>query len=181
MSRLTIPAREAAPAAAQPMLDSVERQLGVTPNMYRLLSSSPAVLQAVLSFSGALSKTLDLKTRERIAIATAQVNSCDYCLSAHTYLALNLAKLDQAEVALNRRGSSSDPKADAAVRFAVKVTQSRGGVTDADLQAAKAAGFSEAQILEIVAVTAENVLTNFINRVAETDIDFPAVLAAEAV
>lgn len=179
MSRLAIPAREAAPAASQPLLDAVEKQLGVVPNLFRLVANSPATLQGLLGLSGALAKTLDVKTRERIAIAVAQVNGCDYCLSAHTYLGLNLAKIDAAEIALNREGASSDPKAHAAVRFARQVTEARGKVTDADLAAVKAAGFDDAQIVEIVAVVAENVLTNLINNVARTEIDFPVVRAAE--
>ena len=179
MSRLTIPSRQASPPASQPLLDAVEKQLGVLPNLYRLVSGSPAALQGLLGLGGALAKTLDVKTRERIALAVAQFNGCDYCLSAHTYLGLNLAKIDAAEIALNREGGSSDPKASAAVRFARQVVEARGKVSDADLAAVKAAGFSDSQIVEIVAVVAENVLTNFLNNVAETDIDFPVVRAAE--
>jgi AhpD family alkylhydroperoxidase len=112
-------------------------------------------------------------------IAVAQINGCDYSLSAHTYLGLNLAKIDAAEIALNRRGASSDAKAKAAVAFAAKVRQARGVVGDADLQAVKAAGFTDAQIVEIIAVVAENVFTNPVNIVAQTDIDFPVVHASE--
>lgn len=130
--------------------------------------------------SGALAKTLDVKTRERIAIATAQVNGCDYCLSAHSYLGLNLARMSSEEIALNRKGASGDPKADAAVRFATKVAQTRGKVSAEDIAAVKGAGFSEAQVVDIVSVVAENFLTNLINNVAETDIDFPVVLTAQA-
>ena len=125
-------------------------------------------------------KALDVKTRERIALTVAQVNGCDYCLSAHTYLGLNLAKIDAAEIALNRKGGSSDAKANAAVGFAVRVTNARGNVSDADLQAVKAAGYTDAQIVEIIAVVAENVFTNFVNIVAQTEIDFPVVSAAAA-
>jgi uncharacterized peroxidase-related enzyme len=180
MSRLTIPTRDAAPAATQPLLDAVEKQLGVVPNMFRLLAQSPAVLQGYLGLNGALGKALDLKTRERIAVAVAQVNGCDYCLSAHSYVGLNLAKVPADEIARARQGSSADPKTEAALRFAVKVTEARGKVASADLAAIRAAGFSEAQILEIVAVVAENFMTNLFNNVAETDIDFPAVHAADA-
>jgi uncharacterized peroxidase-related enzyme len=162
------------------LLDAVEKQLGIVPNLFRLIALSPTILQGFLGMNGALSKSLDVKTRERIALAVAQVNGCDYCLSAHTYLGLNLAKLDGAEVALNRKGASSDAKANAAVSFAAKVTKTRGNVSDADVQAVKAAGFSEAQIVEIVAIIAENVFTNFLNNVAQTEIDFPVVKAAEA-
>lgn len=180
MSRITVPTRDAAPTASQPILDAVNKQLGVVPNLFRLAALSPAALTAMTGLSGALGKALDVKTRERIALATAQVNGCDYCLSAHTYLGLNLAKIPPEEIAMNRKGASADPKANAAVHFAAKVAQSRGKVSDADLAAVKLAGFSDAQIVEIVAIVAENFLTNLLNNVAETDIDFPVVRVAEA-
>ncbi len=180
MSRLVIPARSDLPAPSQPLLDAVEKQLGVVPNLFRLVGSSPAALEGYLSLNGALARSLDAKTRERIALAVAQANGCDYCLSAHTYLGLNLAKIDGAEIALNRAGHSGDAKADAALVFARKVLEARGRVSDGDLAAVRHAGFTDAQIVEIVAIVALNVLTNYINNVAETDIDFPVVHAAEA-
>ena len=180
MSRIAIPTRDAAPAPSQPILDAVAKQLGSVPNLFRLAALSPAALQGYAGLSNALTKALDVRTRERIAIAVAQVNGCDYCLSAHTYLGLNLAKIDAAEIALNRKGASSDPKADAAVRFAAAIVQARGHVSDADLAAVRAAGYGDAQIVEIILLAAENVLTNLLNNVAETDIDFPLVRTAEA-
>jgi uncharacterized peroxidase-related enzyme len=180
MSRIAVPSREAAPAASQPFLDAVQKQLGVVPNLFRLVALSPAALQGFLGFSGALTKALDVRTRERIAIAVAQVNGCDYCLSAHTYLGLNLAKIDNAEIALNRRGASSDPKANTAVAFARKITENRGHVAEGDVQAVRAAGYTDAQIVEIIAIVAENIFTNLINIVAETEIDFPVVRTSEA-
>jgi uncharacterized peroxidase-related enzyme len=180
VSRIAIPAREDAPEKSQPLLDAVEKQLGVVPNLFRLIGNSPAALEGYLGLNGALGRTLDAKTRERIALAIAQANGCDYCLSAHAYLGLNLAKIDDAEIALNRAGHSGDAKADAAVVFARKVLDTRGRVSDADLAAVRLAGFTEAQVIEIVAAVALNVLTNYVNNVADTDIDFPIVLAAEA-
>lgn len=180
MSRLTIPTRDESPAGSQPALDAVGKQLGVIPNLFRLLGLSPSVLEGYSALSGALGKTLDAKTRERIALAVAQSNGCDYCLSAHTYIGGTLLKLDGAELALNRRGHSGDAKANAAVAFARKVSETRGRVSDADLAEVKLAGFSDAQLVEIVANVALNVLTNFANNVAETDIDFPVVHADAA-
>ncbi len=180
MSRLTILDRDAAPEASRPVLDAVHKQLGVVPNMFRLLAASPAVLQGFTANNGALSKALDVKTRERIALAVAQANGCEYCLSAHTYLGLNLAKISPEEIDLNRRGRSADDKADAAVRFAVTVLRERGRVHETDLAAVRHAGFDDGQIIEIIAVVAENIFTNLVNVVAETDIDFPVVRAALA-
>lgn len=180
MPRLAIPARDDVPEASKPILDAVHKQLGVVPNMFRLIAQSPAALQGFAANNGALGKTLDVKTRERIALAVAQVNGCDYCLSAHSYLGLNLAKISPEEIALNRKGQSGDAKADAAVRFAAKVVRERGQVTGTDVDAVRDAGFSDAQIVEILAVTAENIFTNLLNIVAETEIDFPVVQARQA-
>lgn len=179
MSRITIPAREAVPQASKPLLDAVEKSLGSVPNLFRLIAMSPTVLESYLGQNGALAKTLDVKTRERIALAVAQVNGCDYCLSAHTYLGLNLAKLEADEIVLNRNGSSKDPKAATAVAFATKVAAERGRVGAADITELRDAGYSEGQIIEIVALVAENIFTNFLNNVAGTEIDFPVVTAED--
>ena len=132
MSRIPTPATIAeAPAKAQPLLEAVNAQLGVVPNMFRLIATSPQTLEAYLGVSGALGKgALPAATRERIALAVAEVNGCNYCLSAHTYLGKNLAKLDDAEITANRNGASNDPKADVAVRFAAKIARQRGQVSD---------------------------------------------------
>lgn len=180
MSRLPIPTLDSAPEASKPTLDAVHKQLGAVPNLFRLIGSSPVALTAFASFQGALARTLDVKTRERIALAVAQVNGCDYCLSAHTYLGLNFAKISPEEIALNRKGASGDGKANAAVRFAARVAKERGHVSDADIKAVRDAGFTDAQVVEIVALVAENSFTNYLNEVAKTDIDFPVVHAAEA-
>jgi uncharacterized peroxidase-related enzyme len=182
MARLPTPASiEASPAASQPLLQAVKKQLGVVPNMFRLVSNSPAALEGYLGLNGALAKgALEAPTRERIALAVGEINGCDYCLSAHTYLGKNLAKLSDAEISTNRDGGSTDAKADAAVRFAVKLVNTRGHVSDADVKAVKDAGYTDAQLIEIVLHVALNTLTNYVNEVAKTDIDFPVVTAKVA-
>ncbi|WP_424931825.1 carboxymuconolactone decarboxylase family protein [Amaricoccus macauensis] len=182
MSRIDLPASiDAAPEAARPLLEAVKKSLGAVPNMFRLTANSTAALEGYLGLNGALAKgSLSAPTRERIALAVAEINGCDYCLSAHSYLAKNLAKLDDAEIAANRNGGSSDPKADAAVRFAAKLVRERGQVSDADVSAVKMAGYSEGEIVEIVAHVALNTLTNYLNEAFDTPIDFPVVSARAA-
>ena len=182
MTRIAIPASiAAAPAASQPLLEAVNKQLGSVPNLFRLVATSPAALEGYLGMSGALAKgALPAQTRERIALAVAEINGCGYCLSAHTYLGKNLAKLDDAEIAANRSGASNDPKADAAVRFAAKVTTQRGHVSNEDVALVRNAGYTDAQIVEIVQHVALNTWTNYINEVAKTDIDFPVVTLRQA-
>lgn len=182
MARLPIPAAIAdAPAGSQPLLEAVKKKLGVAPNLFRLVANSPAALEGYLGLMGALEKSaIPAALQERIALAVAEGNGCNYCLSAHTYLAKNLAKLDDAEITANRHGASNDPKADAAVRFAAKVVRDRGHVADEDVRALKMAGYSDAQVIEIVLVVALNTWTNLINSVAATDIDFPVVQARKS-
>jgi len=182
MSRFPIaPTVDAAPAAAQPLLNAVNAQLGVVPNLFRLLATSPAALEGLLSLRDALGKgTLEPKTRGRLAITVAEANGCSYCLSAHAYINKNMMKMSDAEIAANRGARSEDAKADEALAFARKVVDTRGHVSDADVQAVKAAGYTDAQVIEIVLHVALNTLTNYINVVADTDIDFPVLDAAKA-
>jgi uncharacterized peroxidase-related enzyme len=182
MSRLATPANiDAAPAPARPLLQAVNQQLGSVPNLFRLAANSPAALDGYLGMSGALAKgSLPAPTRERIALAVAQINDCGYCLAAHSFLGKNLAKLSDAEIAANRRSASLDPKADAAVRFAAQVVRQRGHVADADVQAVRMAGYDDAQIVEIVQHVALNTWTNYLNSVAQTEIDFPVAQALAA-
>ena len=182
MLRIHTPATiEAAPPASQPLLNAVKQKLGIAPNVFRLVANSPAALEGYVSLLGALDKgALAAATHERIALAIAEINGCSYCLSAHTYLGKHVAKLDDAEMTANRNGASNDPKADAAVRFAVKVARERGHVSEADFRAVKQAGYDDAQIIEIVLHVALNTWTNYINEVAKTEIDFPAIAPRKA-
>jgi len=182
MSRIPLPATvQDAPGAAQANLEAVHKKLGVVPNMFRLIATSPAALEGYLAMSGALGKgAITPALAERIALAVAEVNRCGYCLSAHTYLARNLAKLDDAEITANRSGASNDPKTDAAIRFAAQVARARGHVGEDELKAVQSAGWTDAQLVEIVQHVALNVWTNYFNEVFKTEIDFPVMLPRDA-
>jgi uncharacterized peroxidase-related enzyme len=177
MSRIPIPASiETSPAASQPLLEAVRKQLGSAPNLFRIVGNSPAGLEGYLGLNGALGKgRLDVRTRNRIALTVAEENGCAYCLSAHTYLGKNVARLDDAELDANRDARSSDAKAAVALHFARQLVRTRGHVSDEDVQAVKAAGYDDAQIVEIILHVALNTLTNYINTALATDIDFPEV------
>lgn len=180
MSRISFPQTiEQAPAQAQDALKGIHAKLGVTPNLYKLLSLSPAGLEGTLALSGALSKgALEPHLRERIALAVANVNGCDYCNAAHTMIGKSL-KLSQDEIDSARDGHAPDAKVDAAVAFARKVAVNRANVGESDIAAVKHAGYTDGQIVEIVLVVAQNVLTNYVNEVFKTPVDFPATAPAK--
>ena len=179
MSRILTPATIAdTPAASQPLLEAVQKQLGSVPNLFRLTANSPASLTGYLGLSGALSKgTFPAALREKLAIAVAEANGCTYCLSAHTYLGKNVAKVADDALEAARSARSEDPKTQAALMFAVQLVRERGHVSEADLAAFLAAGWTEAQAVEVVAHVAVNTLTNYINSALGTDVDFPVVAA----
>ncbi|MEU8837075.1 carboxymuconolactone decarboxylase family protein [Streptomyces sp900116325] len=176
MSRIPLIQPETATPAAAELLNGVQKAMGVTPNMTKAMVNSPAVLKGYLAFSGALaSGELRPEVRERIALLAAQENECDYCLSAHTYIATKVTKLDQGEVEQARHGKSADPQADAALSLAAAVLRSRGDVTDGDVVAAREAGLSDAEIAEIIAAVSLSIFTNYFNKAVGTDLDWPEV------
>jgi len=169
------------PAAAEPkaksLLDGVEKSLGVTPNLFRVAAQSPAALEGLLSLSGALGHgALRPRVREAIALAVAEANACDYCLSVHTVLGRG-AGLSDAEITAAREARAEDAQSNAILRFARLLVVNRGHATDSDLDVLRQAGLSEGEIVEVVANVVVNLFTNYLNHVAGTEIDFPVVHA----
>lgn len=170
MSRIPSLTDDQASAEAAPLLKAVQAKLGMVPNMIRTIANSPAALRGYLSLSEALgSGSFNGAERETIALAVAQANACGYCLSAHTMIGKGAGLTPDAIIAA-RQGEGS-PLA----QFARAVTVSRGDLKPADLEAARAAGLGDGQIIEVIAHIALNTLTNYVNRIAQTDIDFPVV------
>ncbi len=179
MSRLQVVDPSIATGKAKDLLDAVKAKLGLVPNMTRVMANSPQVLEAYLGFSGALAGGhLDPKIREQLALATAQQNHCDYCLSAHTAIG-KMVGLKPEQIRESREGKSESPKAAAALAFAKRVLDSKGQITEADLAAVRVAGFSDGEVAEIIAHVALNVFTNYFNIATDVDIDFPKVSYSE--
>lgn len=176
MSRISAVNPETANAAQTKLFDGVQKQVGFVPNLMKTLGHSPAALEGYLSFNGALGAgVLTPQLRERIALFVAKYNDCEYCLAAHTYLGLQVAKLSASEVAAAREGHSEESQAAAALRFTRQVLENKGQVNDLALNDIRAAGFDDAAIVEIVSHVAVNILTNYTNNVAQTVVDFPAI------
>ncbi len=158
-------------------LDTVQKGMGAVPNLAKALANSPAVLKAYLALSGAVGAGIPAPVRERIALTTAEHNGCDYCLSAHTYIAANAAKLPEAEIAAAREAKSEDAGHQAVLAFTKSVLTNRGHVSDQEMEALRGAGYGDKEIVDIVVSISLNILTNYFNHVAELDIDFPVVHA----
>lgn len=171
---------EAATGKTKQIFDATQKSLGTVPNLLRVIANSPGALSAYAGFSGSLAVgALPRQTQELIAIAVANANSCDYCLSAHTVLG-GVAGLGPDALVNAQSGRSSDAKVDAALKFAVNVVKQRGLLAPAEVETLRAAGYTDAEVVEIVANVALNIFTNYFNNIAGTDIDFPLVASAKA-
>jgi uncharacterized peroxidase-related enzyme len=160
------------------ILASIKAKIGMVPNALKTMAHAPAALEGYLSLSGALSKgVLPAKVREQIALTVSQANQCEYCLSAHSVTG-KLAGLTPEQILAARKGTADDPKTQAVLQLVHDIHERRGNVTDEQLAAARKAGVNDAELAEVVGNVALMTLTNYLNQVARTDIDFPRVLAA---
>ena len=166
---------------AKALLDGVQKTLGMTPNVMRTLANSPAALEAYLSFIKALGgASLDARLREQIALTVSNANGCAYCAAAHTAIG-RMVGLDDRELAASLRASSADPKVETALRFAREIVVNLGWVKDEDVERVRDAGYTDGEIVEIIATVALTIFSNYFNHIAETEVDFPPVALDERV
>ena len=175
MNRVPLIDRSNTSADRKALLDEIHTAFGATPNMFRAVANSPAALKSMWGSFGALGGgTLGARLGEQIAVAVADRNACAYCLAAHTLLGQK-AGASAEEMAAAQRGEASDPKTQAALRFALKMVGERAQVSSADVQALRDAGFNDEGVVEIVAHVALNLFTNYVNVALAVPVDFPAV------
>lgn len=173
MARLNQVDPATAEGKTKELLDGIKKKSGMVPNILKHIAASTAALEGYLNFSGALASTgISDKLREQIALTTATVNGCDYCTAAHSAVA-KMRGLSQDEILDARRGTSADSRVAAALTFANAIVEKKGFVSDVELDKVRQAGYTDGEIVEIVAVVSLNIFTNYINHVVETEIDFP--------
>ncbi|MBX7221963.1 MAG: carboxymuconolactone decarboxylase family protein [Blastocatellia bacterium] len=166
---------QATTGKAKNLLDAVKTKLGIVPNMMRTMAHGPAALEGYLNFSGALATgTLSPKVREQIALAVAEANYCEYCLSAHTAIG-KMVGLTDTEILSSRTATVVDPKTQAILKLAFAIVRNRGEVSQAEIEAVRQNGVTNEEITEVIANVALNIFTNYFNHIARTEVDFPKV------
>ncbi|MBB6109475.1 carboxymuconolactone decarboxylase family protein [Mucilaginibacter lappiensis] len=174
MARLKAINPDEATGKTKELFSAIQSKLGVVPNMMRTMGSSPALLQGYLDLNNTLSHgLLGAKNSEFLALSIAETNACDYCLSAHSYISEKLVHIDTNSIVNARHANSTDAKTDAVLKFANVLIAKNGLVNDNDVEVVKAAGLSDGEIGEVVGHVALNILTNYFNNTADTEIDFP--------
>lgn len=175
MSRINLVSQATATGEAHALLSQIHGAFGATPNMFRAVANSPAALKSLWTFFGAMgSGVIPAQLGEQIAVAIADRNACNYCLAAHTALGRK-AGVSAVDMAAAQAGESTDLQTAAALRFALKVVNERGQVSQADVQALRDVGFDDQHLVEILAHVALNMFTNYVNVAFDVPVDFPSV------
>ncbi|MDH5821714.1 peroxidase-related enzyme [Luteimonas sp. RD2P54] len=175
MSRIPLVDPAATTPDRQALLAEIHAAFGATPNMFRAVANSPAALKSMWSAFGALGGgALSARLGEQVAVVIANRNACEYCLAAHTALGRK-AGASAEEMSQAQDGRSADPKTAAALRFALAVVERRGQVEASEVEALRAAGFDDGEIVELLAHVALNLFTNYVNVALAVPVDFPAV------
>ena len=176
MNKIKAITPEAAADAAKASMELVNKKLGRVPKMYQVMANSPAVLDAYVKFNGALSAgALGAKMAEMIALATAEKNACSYCLSAHNFFGAK-AGLSSEQIQNARNFYSENEKLDHGLKFAKKLLDTPHQISNDDIEPLRNVGFSDGDILEIIANVVRNMLTNYINIVSNTEVDWPIIV-----
>lgn len=175
MARIPLAQPDTATGELKASFDAVRTKYGAVPNGIKAIGASPQTLRGFLHFAGALATgSISPLESERIALLTAQRNACGYCLSAHT-LGGRAVGLSEVELTASRNGHASDPRTAALLRLADAVIEHRGNVSDGELAAAREAGLTDADLVEVVAAVAVNTFTNYLNRLVHPEFDIPQV------
>ncbi|MHC4871003.1 MAG: carboxymuconolactone decarboxylase family protein [Planctomycetota bacterium] len=173
MQRINALTMETAPEGSKKTLEAINSNFGKVPNIFASLANSPAALNALMGVFGALdSGTLAGAAHEAIALRVGELNGCKYCTAAHTGKA-RMAGVSEEDTVTYRKGESSDPKIKALLDFAESLVKKGTGISDEEVDKAKAAGLSDAELLEALAIVVCNIFTNYTNALVKTEVDFP--------
>jgi uncharacterized peroxidase-related enzyme len=177
MSRISVPAVESATGATAEVYAEVKKAAGSVPNMFVALGAlAPQVLKSVLNAEGVLGAgTLSRQDVETIKLAVSEQTGCDYCVAAHTVIGKMTGLSGEALRQIRAGEPTGDARRDALARFVRQLQTTSGTISAEQFAAIKAAGYSDAQLVEITLAIALTVFTNTFNRINDTDLDFPRV------
>ena len=177
MQRLNSVSPESAQGKTKTLMDEVQQTFGMVPNTVRVMAGSPAVLESFLAFTRAMGGAgIGDRLSSQVKLSTSEANSCDYCTAILCAVA-PAAGLTADDIVAGRTGQSDDQHTAAALSFAAAVLANSGRVSDDQLRAVRQAGFSDSAIVEIVASVVLGCFTNFLNNVADTELDIPPAKA----
>lgn len=175
MPRIEALTDDQADGQAAELFSAITQKVGKVPNLYRTLGQAPSVLAGLLQLGEVLDGgSLSAPVKEQIALRVANRNGCEYCETAHTAIG-KMVGLSEDQTVAARQGSADDAKAQAILQLVDAILEREGFVTDDQLAAARDAGISDAEVFEVTGQVIKNFFTNFVNHIAQTEVDFPKI------
>ena len=172
MTQFTVPTRDEVSESNQAIFDNLYKGLGFVPNLYAYYAKNDTALGDYLTLQNRNS-TLKAKEREVINLVTSEINGCHYCQSAHTMLGKMNGFTDDQILDLRSGSSNFDSKLDALVKFTASIVINKGNATQEVKEGFFAAGYTEANMIDVVMVVGDKVISNYIHNLAGFEIDFP--------
>jgi AhpD family alkylhydroperoxidase len=179
MTKITVPTRDQVSPANQALFDTIKKNVGRVPNLWAAMANSEHGLATYFALTTAKS-SLRAKEKEVINLVVSQVNTCDYCLAAHTALGKMNGFTDEQILEIRQGGASFDPKFDALARFVKSAVEQYGHPGPQRLENLFAAGYTPGNLVDIILAIADKVVTNYLYSVSDMQIDFPAAPALHA-
>ena len=173
MTTINVPTREEVSPVNQVMFDNLKKGFGMVPNLYATLAHSENALSTYMAFQGAKS-SITGKAREVVNLVVSQMNECEYCLAAHTMVGKMSGFTDEQVLEIRRGHASFDAKLDALARLTKGITQSRGHVDQALVEAFFAAGWTKENLVDAIVVIGDKTVTNYLHATTKIPVDFPA-------
>ncbi len=172
MNYLPVQTKDTAPAASKPTLAKAEKAYGFIPNLLGVFAHSPAMVEAYVTLTGLFEKTDLTPTEQQIVLMTNnRLNGCAYCMAAHSTIS-QIQKVPADVISALRNGTEiADPKLQALHVFAARINETRGYANQTDVDAFLAAGYTEANILDVILGTGLKTLSNYTNHISETPVD----------
>lgn len=172
MLRLELHTSDTAPEGSVSSLEQARRAYGFVPNLLASLANAPAAVKAYMGVASALEESSLSPVEQQVVLLSASVeNRCHYCVAAHSVVAGMAGAADDAIQALRAAEAVPDPRLDALQAFTASVVRNRGWVPDDEIATFLDAGFTEAQVLEVLVGVTLKTLSNYMNHMAATPVD----------
>lgn len=179
MKNFTVPTRDQVSATSQAQFDNLQKAIGFVPNLYATFGLSEHGMARYVAFQGAKT-SLNNKEKEVVNLIVSEINGCRYCLSAHTMMG-KMNGFSDTDILDLRTGHSADPKLDALVKLAADITNDKGRVKSATLDAFYAAGYTDGNLVDVVLQVSDKIASNYLHNLTEIPIDFPVAAELETV
>lgn len=172
VTALSVPTKSEVSENNQAIFEQLEKQIGFVPNLYAFFAKNETALGDYLALQNRKS-TLRAKEREVVNLVVSQINECRYCQSAHTAIGKMNGFSDEQVLEIRSGKASFDDKLDALAKFTKAVTEKKGKVNVEERESFLNAGYTEANLVDVIIVVGDKIISNYIHNLAQFEIDFP--------